>query len=179
MNDDYKNTSEKNNDDEQNIGVEDTFKNATLVNKIAFIVFLVLSISLIVFIIVCIINKVVEANLPKTSDNQLLNGVGNLLNELDNSRIDMEEFNKIALSYIGSGDKTYLGMLIDEIINQNNKYSNKKIIIGYNGKEYVEEGDLIQLKKKFDSKVTYNITVEYDNNGYVSKINIDKDNNKK
>lgn len=75
--------------------------------------------------------------------------------------------------YGSNGTKSafFLEHILDEII-QSNKTNDRKISLVFNGTETTEESEIINIKQSLDGD--YEVSINYDNDGYVNKIVVEK-----
>lgn len=63
---------------------------------------------------------------------------------------------------------------IAKIIESNKKYSEKKITVKYEDKETNEPDEILELKKSMDFSIYYEISLDYDSEGYINLYTIEK-----
>ena len=63
---------------------------------------------------------------------------------------------------------------IADIIESNKKYSEKKITVKYEDKETSDPDEILELKKSMDFDIYYEISLDYDSEGYVNLYTIEK-----
>ncbi len=89
--------------------------------------------------------------------------------QVNNQQEDVKK-DKFNFQFIGdNGTKNafFLERILDKII-QSNKIYDRKIILSFNGKEITNETEIINIKHSLDGD--YEVSLNYDNNGYINKI---------
>ena len=71
----------------------------------------------------------------------------------------------------GTKSAFFLERILDEIIQSNKKYD-RKVLLVFNGKETFDESEIIEIKHSLDGN--YEVSLNYDDEGYINKINVDK-----
>ena len=71
----------------------------------------------------------------------------------------------------GTKSAFFLESTLDEIIQSNKKYD-RKVLLVFNGKETSNESEIIEIKHSLDGN--YEVSLNYDDEGYINKINVDK-----
>ena len=92
---------------------------------------------------------------------------------------EKDSFNNIHEFYVGTKGGTATGSEVDEIIKSNKKSSNHLIEVIFDGTSYGTDAENIRKIKKnlknwdgFELQF-YEISLDYDNNGYVNKVTIE------
>ena len=71
----------------------------------------------------------------------------------------------------GTKSAFFLSSTLDDII-QSNKTHNRKVALVFEGKETTDEKEIIDIKHSLSG--TYEVSINYDDDGYVNKIIVDK-----
>ena len=71
----------------------------------------------------------------------------------------------------GTQDAFFLESTLDEII-QSNKTNDRLVTLVFEGKEVTDESEIIEFKHSLDGK--YEVSFNYDDDGYIDKIIVDK-----
>ena len=71
----------------------------------------------------------------------------------------------------GTKSAFFLESTLDEII-QSNKIYDRKVILVFNGTETTDESEIINIKHSLDGN--YEVSFNYDDDGYINKIIVDK-----
>lgn len=87
-------------------------------------------------------------------------------------RVTVDYFNFQLESYSGTKSGTLVISLLDKVITVIKKNSNHIITVIYNDTITSNPDDITSLKKQFDSGTKYEVSMDYDSNGYINKINI-------
>ena len=87
-----------------------------------------------------------------------------------------EEINKTQFNFQfehdgGTKSEFFLKSTLDEII-QSNKTHDKKVSLVYDGTETTDESEIIKIKQSLNG--TYEVSINYDDNGYVNKIVVER-----
>lgn len=92
-------------------------------------------------------------------------------NNID-EKIDKESFNYNFEEYEGTETKISVGWLLDEVTTNNKKNKNRLITVIYGNKETSDPQEIKNIKKEL-TKSKYEISIDYDNKGFVNKITIE------
>ena len=101
-------------------------------------------------------------------ESDIVNLFGEAVNEIGKS-----DFNSKFEFYNGSKSGTQLKRLLDEI-NTNNKKENRKITVKYNEVETQDTTEIKNLKMELNDSDKFEISFEYDKNGYIYEVAIEK-----
>ncbi len=71
----------------------------------------------------------------------------------------------------GTKNEFLLEHTLDEIV-QSNKTNDRKVSLVFNGTETIEESEIINIKHSLDGD--YEVSINYDDEGYINKIIVDK-----
>ena len=95
--------------------------------------------------------------------------------EYDKEKIESEKrsFNLAFELRDGTVWNTTVQQVIDMVIESNQK-NDRKISVKYNDTITQDAAELRQMKRNFDSSKKYEIYLEYDNDGYVNQVVIEK-----
>ena len=89
------------------------------------------------------------------------------------NKINTSGFNGALELYAGSGNGMTATNVLDKIITSN-KTQGRIITVQYNGAETQDENEIKNIKRNFDTFDECEITYEYDANGYINKVIIEK-----
>lgn len=92
--------------------------------------------------------------------------------EKDNLEADVAKFNAGLTSLQGTQSKFFLSGYLDNIITKNKTYSNHTITVTYNDKTTTEEDEIIKIKHSLKDGCEYEVSVDYDANGYINRVKI-------
>lgn len=117
----------------------------------------------------------------KSADNQFetfnnMSGgiISNIKGEIekDNLEADVAKFNAGLTSLQGTQSKFFLSGYLDNIITKNKTYSNHTITVTYNDITTTEEDEIIKIKHSLKDGCEYEVSVDYDTNGYINRVKI-------
>ena len=143
------------------------FKNISKIMLIPIIIFVIIFILIIYFAITQITKE--------TSKNQ--NTINNNQNQIEEKISKQQEsvkkdiFNFQFINDNGTKSAFFLESTLDEII-QSNKIYDRKVILNFDGVETTNEEEIINIKHKLDGK--YEVSLNYDDEGYINKITVNK-----
>ena len=80
----------------------------------------------------------------------------------------------MAYKYSGSQYGTALSNLLDEVITSNKKYPDNQITIVFGEITTSDQEEIKNMKKNLDTWTKYEVSTEYDENGYINKIIIEQ-----
>lgn len=93
-------------------------------------------------------------------------------NLINNSGFDQEVFNSSYESYNGTKSGWSVKNLIDKIVTNNKKEKDKIITVIYQGISINEPKELQNLKTNFEDNTQYEVSFEYNENGYIYQTDI-------
>lgn len=89
-----------------------------------------------------------------------------------------EEGEKYSFNFQFVGDEgTDYGNLVSDTIDdiiKSNKTHDKKVTLVYNGESFTDENKMIEIKHSLGEWDKYEVVINYDDDGYVNEIKIDK-----
>ncbi len=85
--------------------------------------------------------------------------------------LDKSSFNFQFINDNGTKNAFFLKSTLDEII-QSNKTNDRKVALVFNGIETTDEAEIINIKHSLDGD--YEVSINYDDTGYINKIIVDK-----
>lgn len=157
----------------------DSAKKVTIVFFIIFGVVAVLVFSGVAFFITTIINQVDK----NTKDNdKTINSIfekakKEIEDEEDDekdSKFEIDRFNNSLEMYSGTQTKFLLSSLLDKVVTNNKKNSDKYITVIYNDKQTTKPDEIIAIKNSLndDYSVKYEVILDYSDKGYVNTVTI-------
>lgn len=158
---------------------EESKKKIYKTGKTIIIVYIVIAILMIVVPIGIIIG--VFSIFNKSADNQFEkfnNMSGGMLSnikseiEKENAKEEVIKFNNTLTSLQGTQSKFFLSGYLDDIITKNKTYSNHTITVIYNDITTTEEDEIIKIKHSLKDGYEYEVSVDYDTNGYINRVKI-------
>ena len=171
-----------NSDNSYNNYNSDNSKNSN--NKLwkTFILIIILIVALLVIGAIALnklFNKITNQAIPKSviemfqensiTDifNEIIAKVKNLKQEASN-----DTFKNL---YYGDVDGTFMGEFLDEIVKSNEENTNKIITLKYKDMETSDAQEIRSVKDKISSDKVYEISYEYDEEGYINKAIIGRE----
>lgn len=89
-----------------------------------------------------------------------------------NNKIKVDEFNFNIESYSGTQDGTSVAELLDKVVTTIKKNSSHSITVIYGTTTTSNTDKITTLKKQFDNSSKYEVSLDYDSNGYINKVTI-------
>lgn len=135
---------------------------------IGYIVYII--IFLIIFVSFSIFVGSVFFKVGKTVNEQI-NNLGSQTGDLGSS-IEVNSFNSSFEMYSGTSPKLYVTTLLDNVVTNNKKNSDKIITVIYNETTTTDPNEIVDLKQSFDQGKEYEVMLDYDAKGFVNKVTI-------
>lgn len=88
------------------------------------------------------------------------------------NKIEADSFNKNFEPYSGTVYTLFLNTLLDNVVTNNKKNSDKLITVVYNTTTTSNPDEIITLKQSFEEGKKYESILDYDSNGLVNKVTI-------
>lgn len=132
---------------------------------------LVILIILALAIVVVLLNKIVmdKKNNKDSNDN---NGIFNIFDQ-EKSKVSQNSFNNKFEFYAGTIYGSRVSYLFDEVIENNKKNKDQLVKVIYEETSTTDSTEIKNLKKKFDSWTKYEVSFEYNDDGYIYEILIE------
>ncbi len=107
---------------------------------------------------------------------QAQNQINETQKEVTNQRekIAKDSFNSKFEQHIGSNYPTVVGWLLDDVILNNKKNKDYLITVAFKDKSTTNPEEIKNFKKQFIINHQYEVSIDYDNEGYVNKITIEE-----
>ena len=105
--------------------------------------------------------------------NQSENIISNTTQITDTNNIDSDSFNLPLETYKGSQMGFVVTKLLDEVINNIEKYQNHSITVSYNNTTTNIVSDIRTIKNNLESSSQYEVYFSYDSKGYINKVTIE------
>jgi len=111
--------------------------------------------------------------------NQITDSQGNIFDQAENiienttSKMNVTKFNGVLELYNGSNVGTSLKKLLDEVITIN-KTEDRKIAVKYNEINTQDVEEIKDLKMSFDDSNNFEVSFEYDEDGYIYEVEIER-----
>lgn len=90
-----------------------------------------------------------------------------------NEESEKQFFNLKFTSASGTKNTFFLKTILDDIINSNKVYD-RKIALIFNNKSTTNESEIIQIKHSLNDKDSFEVSKNYDDDGYISEIKVEK-----
>lgn len=139
------------------------------------VVLLVIAIA----IVIVLLNKLInDYNERKKNDES--NGISNIVNEQIEKgnemfdKFEVESFNSTYELDVGENYGLSVKRTLDKVITNNKKNTNNILTVVFEEVSTTDPEEIKNLKKNFDDWTKYEVSVDYDENGYVNKITIEK-----
>jgi len=133
-----------------------------------------------IVIVVILANKIVTDR--KNKEQEQNGGFDNIFNEFEDimnnnnsfSDFDRKSFNSSFEMYVGTEWGLSVSRLIDEVIT-NNKTNNEHIItVVFENINSTDSNEIRNIKKSLDDWTEYEVILDYDENGFVNLITIER-----
>ena len=134
---------------------------------IGFVIFIVIFIT----IISLAIGQVKDNKTKSVNENEKI--INDMYDVISNGS-DVIRNNNVFELYSGSIYGNMASNLIDEVINYNKKNTSKQITVKYKDISTTDSDKLTDLKKQLSDWTEYEISFEYDSNGLINLVNIEK-----
>lgn len=112
----------------------------------------------------------------KNDATSIMNQFGDIMNSFQsqqNSNQKSKEFNnKFKTLYYGSTNGFFMKNFLDEVVKSNEENPEHIIKVELNGNETSDASELRNMKDQFSNNTNYEITYEYDENGFINKAKI-------
>lgn len=115
------------------------------------------------------INKQGDEIRSKTTD--IINQGINKTNDVY-SKIDVEDFNIDLESYSGTQYGSSVSKLLDNVVTKIKKNTEHLITVTYDTTTTSKAEEITTLKKQFDVVSKYEVSLDYDSNGYINRVTI-------
>lgn len=130
-----------------------------------------------IVIVVILINKVVTDRKNKVEDKPN-NGIFDIFQKLEdmNSNSDFEKhsFNSSFELYVGTEWGVSVSRLIDEITTNNKTNQDRMITVVFDEVNTTDVDEIRNIKKSLDDWTEYEVILDYDSDGFVNLITIEK-----
>lgn len=120
-----------------------------------------------------------ETNKIKEKMNERSNEVDETINNIKEQMAEQEKqskinsFNRTYEFRSGSQYAASISYLLDDVITNNKKNNDRLISVVYNSTNTTNPEELKNLKKSLEDWHKYEVSIDYDNEGYVNKITIE------
>ena len=89
-------------------------------------------------------------------------------------KFEVESFNSTYELDVGENYGLSVKRTLDKVITNNKKNTNNVLTVVFEEVSTTDPEEIKKLKKNFDDWTKYEVSVDYDENGYVNKITIEK-----
>lgn len=93
-----------------------------------------------------------------------------IINEYNKQEVD--SFNRGFEIYSGTRSKQIVATVLDKVVTNNKKNSDKIITVMYNETTTTAPNEIVELKQSFEQRKDYEIILDYGTNGLVNKVTI-------
>lgn len=112
-------------------------------------------------------NKGETISSVQQQQDEILNSVQQQQNEAEK-----QSFNGKFELYSGTSSRLFVTTLLDNVITNNKKNSDKIITVIYNETITTDPNEIVELKQSFEQGKDYEVILDYDTNGFVNKVTI-------
>lgn len=88
------------------------------------------------------------------------------------TEVEKQAFNNKFELYSGTSSKIFVTTLLDNVVTNNKKNSDKVITVVYNETTTTDANEIVELKSSFEQGKNYEVMLDYDTNGLVNKVTI-------
>lgn len=140
---------------------------------------LVVLLLIAIAIVIVLLNKLIIDHNEKKK-NRGSNGISDIINnqmEKGNEMIDqfeIDSFNSKFEFRVGQNYGSTVMRALDDVITNNKKNKEHVITVVFEDLSTTDPEEIKNAKKNFDEWTKYEISVDYDDNGYVNKMTIEK-----
>lgn len=134
---------------------------------------LVILVILAIVISTLLINKLVINH--KNKDNKKTWGIFEIFKTDTKDSYKVKSFNNKLEIYKGNKFGSSLSSLLDEIVTINKKEDHKIVVI-FEEKEFTDPTEIKNIKNDLDTWDNYDVSFDYDEDGYINKVEIDTSN---
>ena len=129
-----------------------------------------------VFIFILIIAAVIifnVINFNKQSKSKATNNTSTDVQEKVENAISVQSFNSEFEFYVGTKWKTSIEYLLDKVVSNNRKNSDKLITVVHGNDSSTDGDEIINIKHSLKDFTDYEVKLDYDGAGYVNKVIIE------
>lgn len=142
---------------------------------IGYLVFIGFIIVMIIFIFIIAFSQFFK--ISKQSDeirDKATNIIDRGINTIgeDNNKMDVDGFNFDIETYSGTQYGSTVLRLLDNIVTSIKKNADHPITVSYGSTTTSKTDEITTLKKQFNKAVQYEVSMDYDSNGYINKVTI-------
>lgn len=140
---------------------------------------LVVLLLIAIAIVIVLLNKLItDSNERKKnrSSNRITDIVDNQRERVNDmfDNFEINTFNSTFEFRVGESYGSSVKSILDDVIINNKKNQNHILTVVFEDLSTTDPEEIKQAKKNFDDWTKYEISVDYDDNGYVNKITIEK-----
>ena len=137
---------------------------------IGYLVFVGIIVVMIIAVFCFIFSSFFKMN--RQSD-EIINKATNIINQgIDSIGSDSDDFNFDIETYSGTHYGSTVLELLDDVIKKIKKNANHPITVIYGTTTTSKTDEIATLKKQFNSTMQYEISLDYDLDGYINKVTI-------
>lgn len=142
---------------------------------IGYLIFIGLIILMVIVTFVIVFSNFFK--MDRQSD-KLFNEVTNIIDKVDDSNnsghssYDISSFNNDLEIYQGTKYGSSVLQLLDNVVTKIKKNSTHPITVVYDKQTISNTNDIVSLKKEFDTTAKYEISFDYDSEGFINSVTI-------
>lgn len=148
---------------------------------------MVVLILIAIAIIIVLVNKVIQdkkesqdnknnifQNIISSITNSISDSEDNINNVLNNENTSKAVFNSKFVNYSGTEMGVYVLDLLDNVISSNEQNTEHIVYIEYKGNKTCEKDEIVNIKSSLDTFTEYEVSIGYDDEGYVNSVSFYK-----
>lgn len=117
-------------------------------------------------------NEIIDNVTDRVEDNEIMNGITDKI-EQGFSDFEIDSFNQTFELYSGTQSASFVKILLDKVVTNNKKEKDHIITVIYNGQSTNEPSEIVNMKKTLVDRQEYEVSLDYNSDGFVSKVTID------
>ena len=139
--------------------------------EIGYVIFIGLILIGAITIFIVVFSKLFTSeNTPKETKEEPKQEINEKINKEEVSEV--KDFNSNLESYVGTKTGSKIVVLIDNVVLKTKKNPEHMITLIYNNKKITDPDEMIKLKANFNESKKYEVTFDYNKEGYISKLTI-------
>ena len=127
-----------------------------------------------IIIIVILVNKIVVDRKEKKNNDNSSGLFSFIKKQITDNKFDVDFYNGDFEFYSGTKYGSSVTYLLDKVITNNKTNSDKQINIVYNNITTSDTEEIKNIKNSLSSENSYEVTLDYNEKGYVNKITIER-----
>lgn len=138
---------------------------------IGYLIFLGIGVAIVVSIFIFIGSMFFKIGGQTEVTGNLIDKVGSQIESQINKE-EVDSFNRDFEGYSGTSPKMYVNSILDNVVKNNKKNSDKIITVVYNETTTTDPNEIFELKPSFEQGKNYEVMLDYGTNGLVNKVTI-------